>query len=245
MSAGPADATADATGDATGDATDNATADGVPIVLLRHAPTRWNAEGRLQGQSDVPLSPEGRDLATRWRLPPDAQSWRVCVSPLTRCRETAAAMGLHDLVVEPRLIEASWGDWEGARLEDLRARLGAEMAANEARGLDFRPPGGESPRDLQQRLRPLLTEWADEGVPTVALCHKGVIRAIYGLATGWAFDRKPGIRFEHGYAHRFALAPDGTPRLIAADLPLAAAPSATEGAPTRNGHTPAETGGTP
>ena len=51
-------------------------------------------------------------------------------------------------------------------LADLRAELGPAMAENEARGLDFRPPGGESPREVQARLKPFL---ADLAAPTVAV----------------------------------------------------------------------------
>ena len=66
-----------------------------------------------------------------------------------------ALLGL-DPRPEPRLVEMAWGEWEGRRLADLRAELGDAMIENEARGLDFRPPGGESPRDVQERLKPLL-----------------------------------------------------------------------------------------
>ena len=61
-------------------------------------------------------------------------------------------MGHDDATVEPALIETDWGHWEGRTLAELRQRHGGEMAALEARGLDFRPPGGESPRDVQARL---------------------------------------------------------------------------------------------
>src|SRR3546814_15044213 len=65
------------------------------------------------------------------------------------------------------------------------------MAANEARGLDFRPPGGESPRDVQDRLRPLLAELAAAGADVVAVSHKGVLRALYALASGWDLRGTP------------------------------------------------------
>src|SRR3546814_10532072 len=65
-----------------------------------------------------------------------------------------------DVCSSDLLVETDWGAWEGRTLAELRADLGAGMAANEARGLDFRPPGGESPRDVQDRMRPLLAELA-------------------------------------------------------------------------------------
>ncbi len=58
------------------------------------------------------------------------------------------------------LIEMDWGDWEGLTLDEICARHGEEFARNEARGLDFRPPGGESPREVLERLRPWLVRAA-------------------------------------------------------------------------------------
>ena len=112
------------------------------LVLLRHGPTDWNAEGRIQGRSDRPLSREGRARVRAWRLPPAFEGYNWATSPLHRARETAALLGHQDAEVVAELVEADWGQWEGERLPELRARLGDVMAANEARGLDFRPRTG-------------------------------------------------------------------------------------------------------
>ena len=55
---------------------------GVPFAVLRHAPTVWNAAGRLQGLTDIPLSPEGEAAARAWRLPAPAERWERVCSPL-------------------------------------------------------------------------------------------------------------------------------------------------------------------
>src|SRR5690606_38605102 len=119
------------------------------LLMLRHGPTAWNEAGRIQGRSDPPLSAAGRAAVAAWTLPPEAAGARWLSSPLGRARETAAILHRGSVAVEPRLIETDWGEWEGRTLPALRAALGEAMAANEARGLDFRPPGGESPRDVQ------------------------------------------------------------------------------------------------
>ena len=80
-----------------------------------------------------------------------------------------------------------WGAWAGERLHALRARDGGAMAATEARGLDFRPEGGESPREVQARLAPLFGDLAGAGRDALAVTHRGVVRAALGLATGWDF----------------------------------------------------------
>ena len=191
-----------------------------PLLLIRHAATTWNAEKRMQGRSDVPLSAEGRTEAANWRLPADVTGYRWFTSPLTRTRETAALLGHAEAIADPALIEMDWGQWEGQRLPDLRGRLGEEMAALEDRGLDFRPPEGESPRDLQHRLRPWLEARAAGREPSAAVTHKGVIRALYALAVGWDMRGKPPTKLVNGTCHRFALSGDGTLTLQAANITL-------------------------
>ena len=197
----------------------------IRLGLLRHGATAWNEERRIQGTTDLALSPAGRAQVARWRLPAEWLGRRWVTSPLARCRETAAILAAsHGLAVvaavEPRLAEMRHGAWEGRRLVDLRTELGPAMAANEARGLDYRAPGGESPRELQQRLRPWLGEVAAAGEPVLAIAHKGVIRALYAAATGWDMAAKPRDRLADEALHCFRLARDGTLAIDRLNLPL-------------------------
>ncbi len=195
------------------------------LIALRHAATAWNESGRLQGRSDPPLSVEGAAAAARWRLPPveaDAaagDAWQVYCSPLLRARQTAAAMGLAPRAA-PALIEMSWGRWEGESLAALRQRLGPALAANEARGLDFQPAGGESPRQVMERLRPFLAALGGAGRPAAAVTHKGVLRALIALATGWDFLGRAPARLTAGRALLFRLGGDGALGLLRDDLAL-------------------------
>lgn len=185
------------------------------ILVIRHAPTAWNAEGRLQGRADEPLSAAGRASLAGARLPDEWRASACLASPLRRAMETAQLLGLAP-VPEPRLVEMDWGAWEGRRLADLRAEHGAAMAANEASGLDFRPPAGESPREVQARLAPLLASLA---ASTVLVTHKGVLRALYALATGWTMREKPADRLADGTAHLFSLK-GGSPHVERLNLSL-------------------------
>lgn len=194
------------------------------LLVIRHAATAWNAAGRIQGRSDQPLSPDGRAAVAGWTLPPEAAGARWLSSPLTRARDTAALLHRGPVETEPRLIETDWGEWEGRTLADLRAELGAAMAANEARGLDFRPPGGESPRDVQRRLSPLLGELADRDTTVMAVAHKGVLRALYALACDWDMRGRPPARLRDACAQSFLLGRDGAPRVDRLNIPLARAP---------------------
>lgn len=193
---------------------------GVRLTVLRHAATAWTEARRLQGRADPPLSPQGRAAAAAWRLPADLGTQAlILTSPLLRARQTAFALGL-DARVEPRLIEADWGGWEGQRLADLRADPAAGVAERERAGLDFTPPDGESPRQVQQRLGSLLAELAAQPHPVLAICHNGVIRALYALAVGWQMLGPPPDRLAAAACHRYRLDASGHPTVDRLNIPL-------------------------
>lgn len=191
------------------------------FAVIRHGPTEWNAIGRVQGRSDIALSAAGRETVAGWSLPPLLAGFERLASPLARAAETAEILFGERVARDGRLIEMDWAEWEGQSLESLRAELGDLMAAWEARGLDFRAPGGESPRDVQRRLAPLLAEIAAAGRPTVAVTHKGVIRALYAFATGWDMTDKPRDRLRDDCVHLFSLSPHGVPAVDRLNVALA------------------------
>lgn len=179
------------------------------LDLLRHGLTAWNLDKRVQGRIDQPLCADGLAQLARLDLPSALRARRWYCSPLRRAVETARALQLSDYEIEPALIEMSWGEWEGEILKPLRRRLGAEMRDNEARGLDFCPPGGESPRQVQARLEPWLQRIATAGEDSAAVVHKGIIRCIYALASGWDMRGESPVEFAWDALHRFELDVDG------------------------------------
>jgi len=195
----------------------------IQIAFLRHGVTAWNLQGRIQGRTDSRLSPRARRWLASRALPAELTGWRVVVSPLRRARETAALLGLSAPELAPALLEMSWGQWEGCTLAALRARHGAAFAAREAQGLDFRPPGGESPRlvqrRLQQWLRSLPASDPTEGV--VAIAHKGVIRAALALASGWDMRGPPPLRIDWRCLQLFSADALDRLTLVRGNLPLA------------------------
>ena len=122
------------------------------VVMIRHAVTAWNEAGRVQGQTDVPLGESGRRALAGRRLPARFASYRVHSSPLARAVETAALLGLGVPALDRRLMEMHWGEWEGETRASVAAADPDGVARNTARGRDFRPPGGESPREVQARI---------------------------------------------------------------------------------------------
>lgn len=188
------------------------------LLILRHAATDWNEQGLLQGRNDTSISVKSSSELPFWRLPDGAAGRDWFVSPLLRARQTAAGLKLIPQV-EQVLTEMSWGDWEGLRLRDLRSdgRLTPEM---ERLGRDFRPPGGESPADVQLRLRPWLEKLGKSGGNYGAVSHKGVIRALYALATGWNMGGDPPHKLRRHCAHLFSIAAAGRPGVLTLNLPL-------------------------
>jgi broad specificity phosphatase PhoE len=166
------------------------------LVFLRHGETDWNAEGRLQGRQDIPLNPKGRHQAEKAGRTvakiigaaalrsPDLlfQS-----SPLTRTRQTMeiarAAMGLpiHEYALEDRLVELTFGEWEGLTWPEVKARSPQAASWREGHKWGFIPPGGESYAMLAERLRPWI---ADLDREAVVVSHGGVARALMSLLGG-------------------------------------------------------------
>ena len=126
------------------------------VYVVRHGQTDWNAEGRFQGSRDVPINETGRHqadrngAALRKLLGSDAEDFDFVASPLGRARETMerirTAMGLphQEYRTDSRLVEVSYGNWEGHTLPELEAHENAaQMRAAERRKgkWDFLPPG--------------------------------------------------------------------------------------------------------
>jgi probable phosphoglycerate mutase len=179
------------------------------LALIRHGITEWNLQKRIQGRIDQPLCDIGRRQLQALTIPSGYRDYHWYCSPLGRARESAELLGLSNYNIEPALIEMNWGDWEGEVLKPLRKRLGDVMRGNEARGLDFRPPGGESPREVQLRLQPWLRRLASSGESAAAVVHKGIIRCIYAMACDWDMRGETPVEFAWNAIHCFELNADG------------------------------------
>lgn len=195
---------------------------GIPFAILRHAPTEWNATGRLQGLTDTDLSPDGEALVRRWRLPPPAAGWKRVSSPLRRARRTAELLRpAMPVDTDSALREMSFGTWEGRTLTELRAEGGESFAAAEAAGLDFQPPGGESPRATMVRLAGWTSALRE---PVVAVSHKAAIRALLALATGWNMLGRPPHKLDWRSVHFFVAIGHGKVAIDRLNVPFENAP---------------------
>jgi len=191
------------------------------VALLRHGPTPWNEAQRLQGRADIALSPAGREQVGMWRLPAELARAELVASPLARAVETARIVAGREPVIEPDLVEMDWGAWEGETFAGLRERHAAAFAAAEARGLDFRPPDGESMREVQQRLLSWLARAATRPGPIVAVTHKGLLNMLVAHLTGWNGIGRSPVKLRPGRVHLVDVQARGTVGLRAWDVSLA------------------------
>ena len=171
------------------------------LYFVRHGETNWNREGRYQGSRDIPLNDTGRgqadrngallrDLLARDNRSPAEFDWYV--SPLGRARETMdrirAQFGveLPPVTVDQRLIELSFGIYEGQLHVELASGTMAIAGERDASFWYFRPPEGESYDDLAARV----TEFASK-LPrrAVVVSHGGVLRALRRLIEDFPPDR--------------------------------------------------------
>jgi probable phosphoglycerate mutase len=180
------------------------------LILIRHGMTDWNSQKRVQGRIDQPLSTEGRRQLDELAIPHALSDYHWYCSPLVRAVDTARHLNIENFRIESRLIEMNWGEWEGQVLKPLRKQLGDVMRDNESRGLDFCPPAGESPRQVQRRLQLWLDEISALGTDCAVIAHKGIIRCIYSMACGWDMVGETPVDFAWDVAHCFELAANGS-----------------------------------
>lgn len=165
----------------------------IRLALLRHGHTDWNRAGRIQGRTDVPLDTEARIHLAGLRLPAPWDEADLVSSPLARAVETARLAAGRTPSTDPALIEMDWGDWEGQQGEALLSQPDTDYRHIENWGWAYRPPNGESPQDVLQRLVP----WAD-GLrqDTVAVCHIGIMRVLLARAYDWNFEGAAPFRIK-------------------------------------------------
>ncbi|MCW2310004.1 histidine phosphatase family protein [Rhodobium gokarnense] len=166
------------------------------LYFLRHGQTDWNVEGRLQGQTDIPLNDTGRGEARRNGLALkehfekegiDTADLDFIASPLGRARETMEiareAMGLSrdGYRIEQRVAEVKFGIWEGFTYKEIKARDAAAFASRKADKWAFTPEDGESYATMSERVK----AWYDGlTAPTLCVAHGGTSRALRGFLLG-------------------------------------------------------------
>ena len=160
------------------------------FYLLRHVATLWNLDKRIQGQWDSELAPAG--LAAGEVLAPQLAGLslsRILASDLGRAKSTAGILNRVlrlPVTLDRRLREQHFGAWTGKYWRDVPAD---DIAAAEAAGWHFQPPGGESRSDVRSRAEHALLDAAraNAGRNVLVVTHQGVVKAVVYHLLGRAF----------------------------------------------------------
>lgn len=175
------------------------------LVLVRHGETEYNRDGRWQGSgSDSPLTERGVEQARTAAsslagVPFDA----LYASSLARAVETArvlaGALGL-EVRVDEGLRELAHGSWEGKTMEEVLDAWPEEHAALESDPWSVPRPGGESYRELAERLWPVLDRFADRhaGGRVLVVTHGGPIRLVLAELSGIPLTRRDRLGVDNG-----------------------------------------------
>ena len=157
------------------------------LTLIRHSRTALN-DGTFLGQGRDPgIANQPSSLEHEYR--------RVVSSPSRRSRETAKALRPQaDIEIDERLAEIDYGAAEGLDIEGL-TRGYPEMVSAWKRGEDPAFPGGESTRQVAQRMEAFLSEL--NGGPTLIVTHNVVLRTLVGTLLGVPLSSWVKIPIEH------------------------------------------------
>ena len=147
------------------------------LLLVRHGETDWNADGRLQGQTDRPLNDYGRGQARQLATElADGELEAIYSSDLSRARETAEIVGERlglPVALDSDLREKDWGTWEGLTAAE-RDRVGFV---------------GESTQAHQERMLRALRRIAErhpDDRRVLVVTHGGSMRRVQTAALGMA-----------------------------------------------------------
>lgn len=158
--------------------------------MIRHGETAWNAEGRVQGQLDIPLNEAGVSQARCVAAAlPEGRFTALYSSDLGRVRETAAPaakrLGLEPRL-EPRLRERHYGIFQSLTYAECKVKLVDDYARFTRKDPDYAFQTGESLKDFYARSVSCLGEIArnHEGGEVLVFTHGGVLEMAYRHALG-------------------------------------------------------------
>ena len=147
------------------------------LWLVRHGKTEWSAVGKHTSTTDLPLLPEGEDVARS--LAPrlaDVGFVQVLTSPRLRARHTAELAGFTNATVDDDLVEWDYGEYEGITTPEIRETVPGWTVWTHP------VPGGEPAASVQERLDRVVARARRADGPTLAFGHGHALRA---LAARW------------------------------------------------------------
>ena len=155
------------------------------VGLIRHAQTLWNAQKRIQGWSDIPLSDAGKQQALAWGPVLAGFGWdQILVSTLARAVETGDILTQFlqvPVIKDARLKEQNWGLWCGMSMAQIKMQAPELFAKQINAGWEFCPPDGESRNTVFQRSMAAIEDAVGRlcGRTVLVIAHEGLIKCLY------------------------------------------------------------------
>lgn len=177
------------------------------LILLRHGETVGQSSIRLYGATDIALSPVGEQQAARAAAALRTHAFsRIVSSPLQRARKTAEIVHAAQLTPGPLAIlhdlrEVDFGAWEGLTWAEVAERDPDNHRLWQQTRPHFTYPRGESRPDFLRRIHAAAREIPHASGPTLAVLHKGVIKAVITALTGMPYDEAVQLYVPLGSLH--------------------------------------------
>ncbi len=167
------------------------------IYLVRHTRVK-NDHNICYGHCEVPLADSFMEEVCALKSLMPSAGVEYFSSPSARCLKLAMELDLMP-VIDGRLKEMNFGDWEGKPWNGIPA---AELDPWMNDFVNIAPPNGESLIDLFARVQSFYNEIKDRDKPAVIFTHAGVIRCFYALLGNVALKDIFQVKVDHGSVHR-------------------------------------------
>jgi len=153
----------------------------VSAFAIRHGETAWSLSGQHTGTTDIPLTDNGRRLATRMQPVLAKESFaRVFTSPLVRARETCDLTGLGaEAIIDPDLVEWNYGEYEGLTPKQIHETVPGWLIFRDG------CPGGEMPDQVGARVDRVITRARAVQGDVALFAHGHVLRVLAARWLGW------------------------------------------------------------
>ena len=185
------------------------------MYLIRHGETEFNVEGKFQGQSNSPLTENGKDQIyqvarmLKMELGDDIHNWEIISSPLGRAMDSTKilcetlAYDLTKVQTDERLAEVSVGDWAGLYIEDIKAQWPRLLEGTNHYNWYFNSLGGERYANVEGRVKAFLENVKDKE-KLIVVAHGVTSRIIRGLYQN--LDKDEALSLEVAHETFFKLA---------------------------------------
>lgn len=176
------------------------------FFCMRHGLTEWNRDKRLQGQTDIDLCDEGRDMARQWAESlADNEFHYILTSGLKRAVETAEIINEKlrlEIFTDERLAEQDWGKWTGLTKAEMK-EIKREVRKQENKGFAFQPPGGESRDEVLMRACDAFLDFSEEhNGKVLVVTHNGILKCLTYALSGMEFLPSEALPIEPYKIHR-------------------------------------------